>query len=1491
MNVFIFDKHETCRAVLDERHLIEAVHTEQLNNAHSFEFTILADCDHALEIVEGQQVAFYDGDDDFQLFEIVVVEDRHGDAAYKTVICEHAVNELLDEHIEHIEYSQINARQALSSILARTRWQPGIVAELGEAPVEFSQTNVKYCVAELLNTFKGELRCRVTIDGSKITGRYIDILSRRGADTGKRFEYRKDLTEIERTIDMSSVKTAIRAYGKPTENENGDQGKPITFKDIEWSKAKGDPIDKPKGQDWLGDEQARALWGRGDYEGKRHRFGILEESDEDNPVRLLEQTYEYLQTVCTPLVHYSGKVIDLFRLSNFEHERIQLGDTAAVLDEDIYPIIQEKTRVIELKRDLLDPSNDEVVLGEFLPLFSNPNQEMERVLAKVKENSHVWDRAGRPIQPNSYPNIVPEVPANVTATGLYAAVMVEWDFSHLDTHIAGFEVYASEVQGFAGNPETLVYRGFSNTYGFHGEPNKQYYFRVRAFNYHERYSPLSEEVSATTAQILSEDIFFGEDLAAKLRELSKEAQIIADGSINLDHIEESVREQLKQDAKQYTDEEIKAVTEQINSELAEKAGLEYVDGKFQFTDGKLAEIDSITDKLIREVGDINGAVSDITTNMDMIEGELSVTASRLTNIDGKLSAQEAEIRAHADAISARITKDEFEDTTGQLSSQIGELELTASGLRTDFGELSKTVEGVSEKQSNFETTINGLKADVSDVETKVDKATGDITNVRNRTAQLEVRADQFSTSLTEMRSDFDNLEIGARNLLTDTSKDFRTYDTTSTWGDWPHHSSARNIPVDPGETYTARIYLNSHKDNRKNVCLMMRTHTEDGINTRTDFWGNWIAPGEEGYSTVTLTVPAGRTRLTVYAIRFSSGESTKSIVDYKELKLERGNKPTDWTPAPEEIEDRVSSAETKIDQNARQISLVASDTSTLGNRMSQAESRLSVQADQINARVEKNGVIAAINLSSEGVRIDGAKTRITGQTLIDNGVIKSAHIGEAAVGTAAIANASISKAKLQNAIIGTAQIENGAITNAKIGNGQIDNAKIANLSADKINAGTLRSINISAVNISGSTFVSTSGNNTTTIQGGYLDSRGRYTRTWFGDTRTHTVSLRASDGFFMAENLNEDRRLYFSDFGISTFLRGYDDENENYENHGSGVIEFFSHMYNGGEWNAPNVRGLTLFSNRGNIALKTEFRDVILDADRDVKILASRGVITLRPRDDRRAGNNHFVFGVKNNDSPSETDGWIAYGSPNTNYASGLRFQKTSAGQPTLWVTNGNGDKGTGTLSAKRLHTYDWYEGHIRAKTSNIYALVDNELRITNFNGVSDADPTYRDLACRDIRANTMRVNGGNNLYLAPGPGSEVRVTSAAFYNGGSPNYRGIRASEFARASSKEYKTEIETLTSAIDQVNSLHVVSYYLKDDVNNGIYDRKVGVIAEDSPFVATQDGKAVDINKVMYFNLRATQEIYTDLEDTKDRVGVLEIENQILKEQIKELERKIS
>ncbi|MFP7287984.1 phage tail spike protein [Shouchella clausii] len=1251
--IYIFSQHDDVllTALTEETGLIQATFREELNGLSDrpFSFTVDAGAEEAKHVVEENQVVFRDKEGELRLYVIKEVEDTGGDVSETTALCEPAFMELKEHVVVDRRFVDQTAQRALDAALEGTRWTGTVEIELGQATTNFYYITSVDAIWKIMEVWGGEFKDVVEFDGNRITARKVRILARRGVDNGKRFEIGHNMEEIQRTV-LSYPFTALYGRGAslPIEDDDGEHTggytRYIDFADVVWRKANGDPVDKPKGQKWVGDPGALQIYGR-EYDGKLlHREGIYENGDYEDPAELLKATWEQLQKAKKPEVTYRLSVHLLESLAGYEHEKVSLGDTARAIDRNFSRPIEIQARVIAIEYDLLDIEGTAVVeMGQFLSVYEYDDR-LDKVVREVNDNKRKWDSGGGPIGPDKYPDIVPDVPI-VTATGLFAMVQLEWDYDYVKTYVAAYEVYASEVKGFVPSPETLVYKGIANSFSFSGEVNRQYYFRVRAVNYHGRASNFSVEVTAMTARIISDDILFGEDLAAKLRELSKKAQIIADGTIDLDQLEESAREQLKEAAKQYTDEEIKAVTDQINSELADKAGLEYVNGKFQFTDGKLAELDSITDNLTREVGDINGTVSNIATNIDEIEGELSLTANRLTNIDGKLSAQEAEIRANAEAIAARVTKDQFDSTTGNLSRQIGQLEFTANGLRTDFSELSKTVEGITiggsnyfknssfaqgikywsswsgggslsliddddspsgkavkavgragrfykwqdlttklvegeeytvsvtakgkgtfrigwegaltsfpveeeykryshtftfdgnnrnfsfyaysddaevtfhstkmergnkpsdwspapedidesltiinDKQSSFETTINGLKTDVSNVETRVNKNTGDISSVTSRTSQLELRADRFSTSITELRSDFDNLEIGGRNLIEHSRAD-KTVPVLA----YDKRSILNFLDVEFQDGYMR--FINTGTSNSDRYFQLGSTNMEDTqgfINgqvytfsfeaevtraaqfrvysrvSNTWFNDSFAIPADDEWKRYVFTFTfrensqGKMVRITIPG----EGDNT-STFKIRKLQLEKGNKPTDWTPAPEDIEDRISSAETKIDQTAREISLVASETNVLGGRMTQAESRLSVQADQINARVEKNGVIAAINISSEGVRIDGAKTRITGQTLIDNGVIKSAHIGEAAVGTAAIANASITKAKLQNAIIGTAQIENGAITNAKIGNGQIDNAKIANatitnakisdISAAKITSGTLDAANI-----------------------------------------------------------------------------------------------------------------------------------------------------------------------------------------------------------------------------------------------------------------------------------------------------------------------------------------------------------------------------------------------------------------------------------------------
>lgn len=102
----------------------------------------------------------------------------------------------------------------------------------------------------------------------------------------------------------------------------------------------------------------------------------------------------------------------------------------------------------------------------------------------------------------------------------------------------------------------------------------------------------------------------------------------------------------------------------------------------------------------------------------------------------------------------------------------------------------------------------------------------------------------------------------------------------------------------------------------------------------------------------------------VYLTGFSS--AVNSVHIFKNLKLEKGNKATDWSPAPEDIEERMSAAELKIEPDAivstvtssasyKMLSSKADDNATditgLKTRMTTAESKIDQKADSITLSV------------------------------------------------------------------------------------------------------------------------------------------------------------------------------------------------------------------------------------------------------------------------------------------------------------------------------------------------------------------------------------------------------------------------------------------------------------------------------------------------------------------------------------------------------------
>lgn len=132
--------------------------------------------------------------------------------------------------------------------------------------------------------------------------------------------------------------------------------------------------------------------------------------------------------------------------------------------------------------------------------------------------------------------------------------------------------------------------------------------------------------------------------------------------------------------------------------------------------------------------------------------------------------------------------------------------------------------------------------------------------------------------------------------------------------------------------------------------------------------------------------------------------SRNGTVWFADFKLEKGNKATDWTPAPEDAEDAISNLEdwkTEASQKITKDGIIATvgnyyayqtDMDSVKNRVTEAETQILQQADKIELRVEKAGIISAINQTAETVKISAARITLAGATIADSFTATNLHI-------------------------------------------------------------------------------------------------------------------------------------------------------------------------------------------------------------------------------------------------------------------------------------------------------------------------------------------------------------------------------------------------------------------------------------------------------------------------------------------------------------------
>ena len=326
-------------------------------------------------IRRGQRIGFIDDANNYQVFEVRKVRTYEPDH-YQELTAEHiVVSELSDEHLYKLELTDVTAGVALTEILDGTLWSVGINTAIGASPgtssVDISTGSVWQGVREIEQNWNVYITPRVTVNASGITHRYLDIAPAEPVWRGMLLSLDKNADEMGITWDDTNVITAIYGYGGRVPDASGDDTEVLTFADVVWTTAGGDPADKPANQVYVEDPTAKALYGR----NGRNRFGYYQNSNIDDAETLLEKSWEVLQTSNTPEVSIDCQVIDLYRLG-YADEPIRLHDEAII---DIRPTGEmRRNEITRLTVDLLNPTATRVTIGAYIPNIVYIQRDIEK---------------------------------------------------------------------------------------------------------------------------------------------------------------------------------------------------------------------------------------------------------------------------------------------------------------------------------------------------------------------------------------------------------------------------------------------------------------------------------------------------------------------------------------------------------------------------------------------------------------------------------------------------------------------------------------------------------------------------------------------------------------------------------------------------------------------------------------------------------------------------------------------------------------------------------------------------------------------------------------------------------------------------------------------------------------------------------------------------------------------------------------------------------
>lgn len=262
--------------------------------------------------------------------------------------------------------------------------------------------------------------------------------------------------------------------------------------------------------------------------------------------------------------------------------------------------------------------------------------------------------------------------------------------------------------------------------------------------------------------------------------------------------------------------------------------------------------------------------------------------------DGQISAVESNFKQRADALDAGVRS-------------------LTEGLRTkaDISSLNVTAENIRQSVKSLETsTQNKLdqKLSMTEFEVRAGSIHQEILNATKDKADKTL----VMTEAGKLREEFSNLRVGGTNLLKGSKGPFLPDRKPANFDNAILYAGNTSIYMEQGQEYiisakTDGTFTAHHDGNKEsdNVVLWIMDKDVRNYQIVSD-----LKTGTTG-TKITWNKPTG-----IYHLRVNTyhKEATKSVWD---VKIEKGNVATDWSPAPEDTDGLITEAKAIFERTAQ----------------------------------------------------------------------------------------------------------------------------------------------------------------------------------------------------------------------------------------------------------------------------------------------------------------------------------------------------------------------------------------------------------------------------------------------------------------------------------------------------------------------------------------------------------------------------------------------